>query len=102
MPTEADILVIFGITGDLARKMTFEALYELERRGEMSCRKIIGIARNKWDEEELDGHARESITAKVDALDEEALKRLEDRLDYVQGEFDDPDLYKRLAKEMGS
>ena len=49
MPTEADILVIFGITGDLAQKMTFEALYRLEGRGELNCRRILGIARNKWD-----------------------------------------------------
>jgi glucose-6-phosphate 1-dehydrogenase len=101
MATEADILVIFGITGDLARKMTFEALYRLEARNELNCRRIIGIARNKWDEEELEGHARESIEAKVPDLDEEVLKRLEDRLDYVQGEFDEADLYKRLAAEMG-
>ena len=39
MATEADILVIFGITGDLARKMTFEALYRLERRGDLDCRR---------------------------------------------------------------
>ncbi len=101
MPTEADILVIFGITGDLAKKMTFEALYRLERRGELNCRRILGIARNKWDRDELDGKARESIQAKVSDPDEEAIKRLDERLDYVQGEFDEPELYKRLAKEMG-
>ncbi len=98
---EADILVIFGITGDLAKKMTFEALYRLERRGDLTCRKIIGIARNKWSEEELEGHARESIEAHVPDPDQEAVKRLDGRLDYVQGEFDDPDLYKRIAAEMG-
>ncbi len=101
MATEADILVIFGITGDLARKMTFEALYRLERRGDLTCRKIVGIARNKWSEEELDRHARDAITAKVPDPDEEAIKRLDDRLEYVQGEFDDPGLYQRLADEMG-
>jgi glucose-6-phosphate 1-dehydrogenase len=34
-PTAADVLVIFGITGDLAKKQTFRALYRLERRGEL-------------------------------------------------------------------
>jgi glucose-6-phosphate 1-dehydrogenase len=101
MPTEADILVIFGITGDLARKMTFEALYRLERRGDLTCRKVIGIARNKWSEEELDGHARQAIEAKVPDPDEEAIKRLDGRLEYVQGEFDDPALYKAIAAAMG-
>ena len=101
MPTEADILVIFGITGDLAKKMTFEALYRLECRGELNCRRILGIARNKWDRDELDGKAREAIQAKVANPDEEAMKRLDERLDYVQGEFDEDDLYKKLADEMG-
>jgi glucose-6-phosphate 1-dehydrogenase len=67
----------------------------------MRCRKIIGIARNKWKESELEGHARESIEATVPDADEDAIKRLDERLDYVQGEFDDPGLYKRLAAEMG-
>ncbi len=98
---EADIMVIFGITGDLARKMTFRALYRLEQRGQLNCRRIIGVARNKWDEAELEGHAREAITAAYDDPDEEAIKRLEERLDYVQGEFDDDKLYDDLAKEMG-
>ncbi len=102
MATEADILVIFGITGDLARKMTFEALYRLELRGELNCRRIIGIARNKWDEEELEGHARQAIEAKVSDPDADVIKRLEDRLDYVQGEFDEDELYQRLAEEMGT
>ncbi len=101
MATEADILVIFGITGDLARKMTFEALYRLECRGDLTCRKVIGIARNRWSEEELDGHAREAIEAAVPEPDEEAIKRLDGRLEYVQGEFDDPGLYERIAAEMG-
>jgi len=101
MPTEADILVIFGITGDLARKMTFKALYRLEVRKELNCRRIIGIARNKWDEAELEGHAREAIESEVENPDQEAITRLEERLDYVQGEFDEDELYARLAKEMG-
>jgi glucose-6-phosphate 1-dehydrogenase len=98
--TEADILVIFGITGDLARKMTFEALYRLECRGDLNCR-VLGVARNKWTQGELDGHAREAIEAKVDGPDEGAIERLDGRLDYIQGEFDDPGLYQRIAAEMG-
>jgi glucose-6-phosphate 1-dehydrogenase len=101
MPEQADILVIFGITGDLARKMTFEALYRLEHRGDLDCR-IIGVAHDRWDRDELDLHARKAVEANVKDPDEEAVKRLEDRLDYVQGDFADDGLYSRLAKEMGS
>ena len=99
MTPGADTLVIFGITGDLARKMTFKALYRLEARGDLDCR-IIGVARNHWDVEVLCTHAGESIAATVPGYDPEVLKRLEDRLDYLTGEFDDPDTYARLAKDL--
>ncbi len=90
-------MVIFGITGDLARKMTFQALYRLEQRGDLDC-KIVGIARNRWSEEELDNHCRESIEATVKDPDDAVIERLEKRLDYHQGEFDDPATYQELAE----
>jgi glucose-6-phosphate 1-dehydrogenase len=99
MAAPADVLVIFGITGDLARKMTFDALYEMERRGDLNVR-IIGVARDHWSEEELDRKARDAIEAVCDP-EPDAVERLEGRLDYVRGNFDDPDTYKRLAKEIG-
>ena len=101
MAEEADILVIFGITGDLARKMTFPSLYRLERRGALNCR-ILGVARNRWSQDELDLHASESINEHISDPDPELVKRLEDRLDYIRGEFDDDETYSRLAREMGS
>jgi glucose-6-phosphate 1-dehydrogenase len=101
MTREADILVIFGITGDLAHKMTLPALYRLEQRGDLTCRRVLGVARNHWSQSDLDERARKSVTEHVPDHDEDALKRLEERLDYVRGEFDDPNLYKRIAKEMG-
>jgi glucose-6-phosphate 1-dehydrogenase len=44
-PEAADIFVIFGITGDLAKVMTFRSLYRLERRGLLQC-PIVGVAVN--------------------------------------------------------
>jgi glucose-6-phosphate 1-dehydrogenase len=99
MAEPADILVIFGITGDLAKKMTFEALYQLERRGDLSCR-ILCIARTKWSQEQLDGRARSAIEAEVADPDQEAIARLEGRLHYIRGELDDDATYERLAKEI--
>src|SRR5215213_1565621 len=101
MGQEADILVIFGITGDLARKMTFPSLYRLERRGALNCR-ILGVARNQWSQDELDLHAGESINEHIDDADPEVIERLENRLDYIRGEFDDDETYSRLAQEMAS
>jgi glucose-6-phosphate 1-dehydrogenase len=95
-----DVLVIFGITGDLARKMTFGALYRLEARGALECR-IIGIARDRWDDDSLREHAREAITNTVENLDEATFKRLAERFDYVYGNYDDDGTYDRLAKALG-
>src|SRR5947199_10608352 len=86
----ADALVIFGITGDLARKMTFKALYRLERRGRLRC-PIIGVARNDWGDDELRDHARQAIGATVEQPDEAVLSRLCERLAYVPGDYADPE-----------
>jgi glucose-6-phosphate 1-dehydrogenase len=100
MGETADILVVFGLTGDLARKMTFPSLYRLERRGDLTCR-IIGVARSKWSQEELDRRARDSIEATVENPDDAVISSLEQRLDYVRGEYDDPSTYDRLKQEIG-
>ena len=97
----ADVLVIFGITGDLARKMTFRALYRLERRGLLGCR-IIGVARRSdWGHDTLRSRARESIQETVGELDEEVFRRLAERLHLVSGDYADPETYHRLKRAMG-
>jgi glucose-6-phosphate 1-dehydrogenase len=60
----ADVLVVFGITGDLARVMTFQSLYRLERGGLLSF-PIVGVAVDDWSVEQLVERARESITGTV-------------------------------------
>ena len=52
----ADALVIYGITGDLAKVMTFRSLYRLERRGLLDC-PIVGVAVDDWTVERLREHA---------------------------------------------
>jgi glucose-6-phosphate 1-dehydrogenase len=96
----ADALVIFGITGDLARKMTFRSLYRLERRGELEL-PITGVAVDDWDDDALRARARESIQASGETLDEEVFKRLAGRLSYVSGDFSSADTYTKLARAIG-
>ena len=102
MPTTlpADVLVIFGITGDLAKKMTFRALYRLEARGKLEC-PIVGVAIDEWSLEQLRQHGRESIEATVKEPDEEVLDRLLGRLSYVQGDYADADTFERVAEAVG-
>jgi glucose-6-phosphate 1-dehydrogenase len=97
---EADALVIFGITGDLARKMTFRSLYRLERRKLLDI-PVIGVAVDDWKVEQLIDRARESITATGEPLDEEVFKRFTGRLRYVSGDFDDDATYQRVKQELG-
>jgi glucose-6-phosphate 1-dehydrogenase len=96
----ADVLTIFGISGDLARKMTFRALYRLEAAGKLS-RPIVGVAIDEWDDEKLRAHAREAIEATVKSPDEDVLGRLAERLSYLQGDYADPATFERVAKAIG-
>jgi len=94
---DADVLVIFGITGDLARVMTFRSLYRLERRGLLSC-PIVGVAVDDWTLDQLIDRARASIEATGEPLDEEVFARLTARLSYVQGDFSDASTYTRVGE----
>jgi glucose-6-phosphate 1-dehydrogenase len=93
----ADVLVIFGITGDLAKKMTFRSLYRLERRQLLNC-PIVGVARRNWSDEELHAHARTAITDSGEAIDDTVFARFAKRLSMVSGNYDDAETYARLGK----
>jgi glucose-6-phosphate 1-dehydrogenase len=95
-PAPADVLVIFGITGDLARVMTFRSLYRLEARGLLRV-PIVGVAVDDWTIERLRDHARESITATGETLDEAVFARLAARLSYAQGDFSSGETYERVG-----
>ncbi|MGA2927667.1 MAG: glucose-6-phosphate dehydrogenase [Solirubrobacteraceae bacterium] len=92
----ADVLVIFGITGDLAKVMTFDSLYRLEQRGLIDC-PIVGVAGVDWSTRQLQEHARAAIEGKEGSIDEAVFKRLADRLSYVQGDFTDAATYARVS-----
>jgi glucose-6-phosphate 1-dehydrogenase len=99
-PQAADVLVIFGISGDLAKKMTFRALYRLEATGKLEV-PIIGVAIDDWDDEKLRKHAREAIGNTVGDPDEDVFDRLSSRLSYVQGDYGDADTFERVGKAIG-
>jgi glucose-6-phosphate 1-dehydrogenase len=94
---QADVFVIFGITGDLAKVMTFHSLYRLEKRGLLQC-PIVGVAANDWTVDQLVERARESITATGEQLDETIFKRFAARLSYVSGDFADAATYQRVGE----
>jgi len=97
----SDLLVIFGITGDLARKMTFRALYRLESRDLLDC-PIVGVASDDMPIEKLVERAREAIEESGEKIDDAVFDRLAGRLDYVHGDVTDSELYSQLAERIGS
>ena len=97
----SDLLVIFGITGDLARKMTFRALYRLESRDLLDC-PIVGVASDDMPIEKLVERAREAIDESGEKIDDAVFDRLAGRLDYVHGDVTDSELYSQLAERIGS
>jgi glucose-6-phosphate 1-dehydrogenase len=93
----ADLLVIFGITGDLAKKMTFRSLYRLERDGRLDC-PVVGVAADDWTIDRLRDHARQSIVDTGEPLDDAVFARFANRLSYVSGDFADAATFDRVAK----
>lgn len=92
-----DVFVIFGITGDLARVMTFRSLYRLEARGLLQC-PVVGVAVDDWTAEQLVNRARESIEGTGEQLDHAVFDRFAARLSYVHGDFTDPGTYGRVGE----
>jgi len=99
--TAADVLVIFGITGDLAQKMTFRSLYRLERRRMLHCR-VMGVARSEWSAATLRDHARRAIRDAGEAIDEHVFQRMVERMSMISGDYGDAQTYNRIARAIAA
>ncbi|HEX3976876.1 MAG TPA: glucose-6-phosphate dehydrogenase [Solirubrobacteraceae bacterium] len=95
-----DALVIFGITGDLARKMTLRSLYRLDARGLLDC-PVIGVAVEDWTDDHVREHALEAVKATGEPIDDAVWKRFARRLSYVGGDFNDAATYEAVASALG-
>jgi glucose-6-phosphate 1-dehydrogenase len=95
-----DALVVFGITGDLARKMTLRSLYRLDKRGLLDC-PVIGVAVEDWDDEHLRRHALQALKATGEPVDDAVWKRFARRLAYVSGDFGDAATYQAVRAALG-
>ncbi|MGH9129537.1 MAG: glucose-6-phosphate dehydrogenase [Acidimicrobiales bacterium] len=94
----ADALVFFGATGDLAYKQIFPALAAMVRRGHLSV-PVIGVAKAGWGRDQLLERAKASLVEHDQADAFEALAGL---LAYVDGDYENPDTFARLRKELGA
>ncbi|MFZ0387820.1 MAG: glucose-6-phosphate dehydrogenase [Solirubrobacteraceae bacterium] len=99
-PRPGDALVVFGITGDLAKQMTLRSLYRLDARGLLHCR-VVGVAAEDWLDSTLREHARDVIAASGEQIDEQVFARFAERLTYVAGDFADDETYARVKQAIG-
>ncbi len=98
--TSADALVIFGVTGDLAHKMIFPALYAMVKNGVLNV-PIVGVASSKWKLAQLRERVKDSIKQAGRIDDRAALERLVSLLQYVSGDYNDPATFKALKQALG-
>jgi glucose-6-phosphate 1-dehydrogenase len=98
-PPRSDAIVLFGATGDLARKKLFPALQAMMKRGHLDV-PIIGVARSTWDVDGFRADIRQSL-AKSGQLDPDAFAALTPRIDYVSGDYRDPATWTRLRAALG-
>jgi len=96
---QADALVMFGITGDLAYKYVIPALHAMIRRGTLAV-PIVGVAKSGWDLEQMRQRVRDSL-ASQGSLDAAASARLLELLRYVDGDYQDTTTYAALRQALG-
>lgn len=96
-PLLADAFLLFGASGDLARKKLFPALYELTVEGRLGI-PIVGVARSEWTDADLCDRARTSITERVENPDPAAIDELCSHLRYISGDYTDLSTWTRVAE----
>lgn len=95
----SDALVLFGASGDLARRKLFGALYRLEEAGRLDM-PVVGVASSKWSDDDLRERARTALDDAAVDVDEKVFNALAARLAYESGDYRDPDLYRRLEARL--
>ena len=99
-PIPSDALVIFGVSGDLAKKMTFVSLYKLAERGLLTV-PFIGVAFTDWSDEDFKQHALQSIKDCGQKVDPKVWDAMSSKMTYVQGDYTKPETYETVKSKLG-
>ncbi len=99
-PASSDALVLFGVTGDLARKMIFPALYAMAKHRTLTV-PVIGVASTPWSVTQLRKRATDSIKQSGTVVEPRTLSRLLSLLRYVSGDYNDAETFVALKRELG-
>jgi glucose-6-phosphate 1-dehydrogenase len=97
-------VVVFGVTGDLARKKLIPAIYDLSNRGLLPPGFVLlGFARRDWDVGDFESLAREAAEKHCRTeFREDVWQRVATNLKFVQGSFDDDAAFDQLHDELDS
>lgn len=98
--SRSDALVLFGVTGDLAHKMIFPALYAMVKRGNLNI-PVIGVAFPAWSLDRVHKRVTDSIRRSSGGIDQRALNRLLSLIQYVSGDYNDPATFAKIKTALG-
>jgi glucose-6-phosphate 1-dehydrogenase len=96
---KADVLVLFGATGDLAKKKLFPALYDMEDLGQLDI-PVVGVASSKWTQEVFRDNVEAAVRARKSNADERIVTKLRDEVKLIVGDYNDPETFVQLAEEI--
>lgn len=97
--SHSDALVFFGATGDLAYKKIFPALQAMVKRGHLNV-PVVGVAKAGWTLDQLKARAYDSLEKHGGGADSAAFEKLSSLLRYVDGDYQDPETFKALGREL--
>ena len=96
----SDALVLFGVTGDLAYKKIFPALYAMVKRGSLDV-PVIGVASSRWSLAQLRDRITEAVSESGRIDDQNAFEYLLSLFRYVPGDYNNPDTFNALKQMLG-
>jgi glucose-6-phosphate 1-dehydrogenase len=94
---KADVLVLFGATGDLAKKKLFPALYDMEDLGQLDI-PVVGVASSKWTQEVFRDNVEAAVRARKKNADERIIAKLRDDVQLIVGDYNSPETFVELAE----
>lgn len=97
-------MVIFGVTGDLARKKLLPAIYDLANRGLLPPGfALIGFGRRNWSKQDFEDYVREAVevTSRT-TFNTNVWNRLAEGMQFISGSFNDDAAFDALAETLRS
>jgi glucose-6-phosphate 1-dehydrogenase len=102
MPSDPCAIIMFGASGDLARRKLMPALYDLAFHSCLAPRfRLLGFARTNMSDEDFRKGAGESLPkGQEEGADEAKKSEFLKNLQYFSGNYDDPDAFQKLSKRL--